>query len=388
MAVRICIHPHDLKPRLDRLASWPVPREEQAALRRFIGDLALGKVNRGHPVSEGRCLKYLDSLKVAFVFWKKSALRLAVADVERFEKALNSGMLKSRRGGVYSPATRADLRKLLRVYLRWRLGREKAEPLVGWLDTRDVFKTPDFLRESEVERLYRGCKSARERFLVAVLFDAGARATEFHNIRAEDIELPRSSQNHVRVALKQEYSKTKGRTISLYWKHSLEAVREFLDQRSAEGMRSDEPVFKDTYAAGRLFLARLGRRVLGRRVHYHLFRHSSATYYADKLNRQQLCIRYGWTFSSNMPDVYIARSGVDMEELDKKFTGTEVESLRHSLTRVEQASQLKDERIQQLEQNLATLQRDLSIVAEILKLNPSRQEIESAVRRRAASAFG
>jgi hypothetical protein len=214
-----------------------------------------------------------------------------------------------------------------------------------------------------------------------VLFDAGARATEFHNIRAEDIELPRGNQNHVRIALKQEYSKTKGRTISLYWKHSLEAVREFLDQRTAEGMRSDEPVFKDSYAAGRLFLARLGRRVLGRRVHYHLFRHSSATYYADKLNRQQLCIRYGWTFSSNMPDVYIARSGVDMEELDKKFTGTEVESLRHSLTRVEQASQLKDDRIQQLEQNLTVFQKHLATISAVLELQPSATELQTHLHR-------
>ena len=382
MAVKLEIHPHSLEPRLERVREWMIPKEEQQAVVRFTEELRMGKVNRGRPLSTGRCLKYLDVLKVTLGFCGKSSRRLVVADVERFEKKLSSGNLKTIRGQPYSAASRADIRKLLRVYLRWRLGRDKAEPLVGWLDTRDVFKTPDFLREAEVERLYRGCKSARERYLVAVLFDAGARATEFHNIRAEDIQLPQGNQNHVRIALKQEYSKTKGRTISLYWKHSLEAVREFLDQRTAEDMRSDEPVFKDTYAAGRLFLARLGRRVLGRRVHYHLFRHSSATYYADKLNRQQLCIRYGWTFSSNMPDVYIASSGVDMEELDKKFTGTEVESLRNSLTRVEQASHLKDERIQQLEQNLSVFQKHLATISKVLDLKPSSEELQAHLHRR------
>jgi hypothetical protein len=52
------------------------------------------------------------------------------------------------------------------------------------------------------------------------------------------------------------------------------------------------------YDAARMLLHRLGRRVLNRSIHYHLFRHSSATYYADKMNRQQLCIRYSWAFSS------------------------------------------------------------------------------------------
>ena len=382
MAVRLEIHKRSLEPRLKQLRAWKIPQEERQAVARFTEELRIGKVNRGHPVSVNRCLKYLDILKVALGFFKRSSRRLTVAEVERFEKALSSGTLKTVRGQPYAPASRSDIRKLLRIYLRWRLGRDKAEPLVGWLDTRDVFKTPEFLREGEIERLYRACRSSRDRFLIAALFDTGARATEFHNIRAEDIELPHGSHNHVRVALKQEYSKTKGRTISLYWKHSLEAVREYINERLAQGMRSDEPVFKDSYAAGRLLLARLGRRALGRHLHYHLFRHSSATYYADKLNRQQLCIRYGWTFSSNMPDIYIARSGVDMEELDKKFTGTEVEALKGSLARVEQESKVKADRVEQLETALAVTNRNLAALADILRHEPTSADILNAVERR------
>ena len=76
----------------------------------------------------------------------------------------------------------------------------------------------------------------------------------------------------------------------------------------------------------------------------------------------------------------------DEEELDKKFTGTEVETLKGSLARVELESRLKADRIQQLEQNLATLQHNLSMVTEILKLNPSRQAIETAARKRSPSS--
>lgn len=127
-------------------------------------------------------------------------------------------------------------------------------------------------------------------------------------------------------------------------------------------------------------------RVLNRSIHYHLFRHSSATYYASRLNRQQLCIRYGWAFSSRMPDVYIARIGVDMAELDKKFTGTEVESLKGSLARMEQESKVKADRIQQLEDNLAVFQDHLARIVQVLELNPRLAELEAERQRRRSKA--
>jgi poly-D-alanine transfer protein DltD len=83
-----------------------------------------------------------------------------------------------------------------------------------------------------------------------------------------------------------------------------------------------------------------------------------------------------------MPDIYIARSGVDMEELDKKFTGTEVEVLRNSLARVEQESKLKAERIQQLEKNLAVFQKHLATIAAVLDLNPTEAELHRKLQQR------
>jgi hypothetical protein len=99
------------------------------------------------------------------------------------------------------------------------------------------------------------------------LFDIGARAEEFINIRFEDVFTPSNSQNYYRVALKEEYSKTLGRTVGLYWQYSSEALRDFLDERIKEGIKLGEPVFNGTYDGARLFLSRLGIKVLNRRVH-------------------------------------------------------------------------------------------------------------------------
>ena len=273
MAARIDIHNRSVATRNKRIRQWSIPLAEKKALLRFIDELALGKVNRGRRISESRQCKYLDVLRLPLEFFRKSMDRLRTKDIEAFEKAIGSGQLKSSRKAAYSHATRVDMRRALKVYLRWRLGPRKAAGLTDWLDTRTVNKTPDFLKETDIESLFKACKSAEERFLIAVLFDTGARATEFHNIRYEDIQLPEGSNAYAKITLKEEYSKTKGRVVSLYWKHSLEAVRDYIRQREADGIRADEPIFKRAYTASRLFLHRLGKRVIGRSIHYHLFRH-------------------------------------------------------------------------------------------------------------------
>jgi len=326
--VKISIHNRNLEVRKKAIKDWKIDKEDKKDLVKFLDDLGLGKVNKGKKIGAARQLKYLDMLKIPLTFFNKPTSKLTIKDVERFEKALSSNKLKNRKQEPLSPATKVDIRRMLRAYLTWKLGENKARELTYFFDTRVPAKTPDYLTEQEIEKLYKACKSAKERYLVAVLFDSGARAEEFHNIRCEDIQLPKDNEAFVKVTIKEEYSKTEGRTISLYWKYSLEAVRDYLEEREKEGIKSDEPVFKDSYDNARQFLYRLGKKVLGKRVHYHLFRHSSATFYATKLNRQQLCYRYGWKFSSNMPDVYISRSGMESKELDEKFKATELEELR------------------------------------------------------------
>lgn len=376
------IHQRDIELRKPGIQEWAIASVDKRALLRFLEELELGKVNKGRKISSSRQCKYLDVLRAPLEFFGKPVEKISLRDVEAFEKALSSGGLQSRKGAPYGHATQVDMRRALRTFLRWRLGATKALKLTDWFDTRDRFKTPDFLKEADVERLFKACRSAEERFLIAVLFDSGARASELHNIRIEDLELPEGHGNYVRLTLKEEYSKTKGRTISLFWKHSLEAVRDYLRLRQTEGIKSGDPVFTLRYDAARMFLHRIGKKTLGRSIHYHLFRHSSATYYADKMNRQQLCIRYGWAFSSRMPDVYIARAGVDTQELDAKFAAGEIEKFKSNLNRVEQEARIKDERLKQLEQTVALIQQQFPLIAQIVQENNSVSEVRDVIREK------
>ena len=383
MAERIHIDHGSFEAGKRKIEQWKVPESVKKELLRFLDDLSLGKVNRGKRISPQRQLKYIYALRAPLEFFDRPTVKLTVRDIERFERALAAGQLANHfTRKPFAHSTQVDMRLLLRVFLRWRLGKSKADTLAGWLDTRSRPKTPDFLKETEVLKLYRHCRTAEQRFLIAILFDCGCRAEEFHNIRYEDVYMPEGKRSFVQIVLKQEYSKTLGRTVTLLWRHSLEAVQEYLAERIAEGIKPTDPVFKGRYAATRKFLQRFGKQVLQRPVHYHLFRHSSATFYASQMNRQQLCNRFGWRYASGMVDIYISRSGMETKDLDEKFTQTELSTLQQKLAEKDQADRIKAEQIRQMDESMRSMQQKLDAISKALSLNPSVEAVEAALRRK------
>jgi integrase/recombinase XerD len=383
---QIRIQIRNVEARKKSIENWRMPQEVKREILRFVEELELGKVNRGKKISRGRQLKYLDLLKRPLEFFNKPTQTITAKDVEYFERALSTDkIISSLKNHPYSQATKVDMRKALKIYLRWRLGEATAVALAGWLDTHDPVKTPDFLWEHEAEKLFKKCRDAEQRFIVAMLFDSGARAGEFVNIRYEDVQLPQGKNNFVKIALKEEFSKTKGRTISLFWRHSLSAVQDYLQERIAQGISARDPMFSGTYGGMRMFLNRLGKKVLKRPIHPHLFRHSSATYYASKLNRQELCYRYGWRFSSDMPDVYISRAGMENKELDEKFTNTELGQLKDELAKKDQADKIKDERIKELQAAVDVLEKNIHSISKLLSTKPSIEALERTLKSKLQS---
>ena len=83
-----------------------------------------------------------------------------------------------------------------------------------------------------------------------------------------------------------------------------------------------------------------------------------------------------------MPDVYISRAGVDTEELDQKFKATEIETLKTSLTRMEQAAKIKDDRIQHLEESMTEMRQNVSNIVTLIESKPSIEEVEAALARK------
>lgn len=368
-SIKIPIHEEnaDVKSRLNYIEKWMLHESVKRDLVLFLQDLGSGKVNKGVQIKPRTQVKYISLLKSPFIHLNKPAIKWTKRDLEEYDKKISTNSLLTEKKKPFSQSMKKDIRIALRVFLKWKLGEAKALTLTDFFDMRDVKKTPDSLKESEITKLYKACKTNEERYIIAVLFDSGARAEEFHNIRAEDIELPTGNNNFIKITLKEEYSKTEGRTISLYWEKSLEAVSDFMQQRIKEGIKSNEPVTTISYDAVRFFLARIGLRVLEKKIHVHLFRHSSATYYASRLNRQQLCYRYGWKFSSDMPDVYISRAGVD-DGLDEKMEQTELKELKSKLSKEEFERKKQQEDLERLTKAMEKMLLSNAIFSERDKL--------------------
>ena len=107
----------------------------------------------------------------------------------------------------------------------------------------------------------------------------------------------------------------------------MKIIKELLARRLAEKAEPEDTLIKTSYRTTQKELFALGKKFLGKSSNAHMFRHTAATRMADKLNRQQLCIWFGWRFSSPMPDRYIKRKGVDMNSVVESFERNNFEEL-------------------------------------------------------------
>jgi len=327
--IKIALHEYNIEAEVAKVKTWSIPAIEKKNLVAFMREFVSGRVT-GRKPNMATARNILIMLRTSLEYLNKESSKLTQEDIITYSDDMSQDKVKKNIQGKhkkgdkpYKEPVKLRIKYSLAVYLKWLL-KEKSASFVEILKIKPQIKksSVDFLSEEEIKKLLNGCKSDEERFLIGILFDSGLRAEEFYNIRKEDIELPKES-GYYRIHIKTEYSKTQGRIISLTWYQSYELVKNYLQKRTLEGIRAGEPIFNMKYRTAREFLYRLGERVLGRRLYFHLFRHSSATYYASKINRQQLCIRYGWAFSSDMPDTYINRSGIDMKDVEEKFEGVE-----------------------------------------------------------------
>ena len=182
------------------------------------------------------------------------------------------------------------------------------------------------MTEDEVKTILSKCVTIKQKVLVALLFDSGARIEEFLNIRLSDVIEVKADLTYYKIRLREEFSKTQGRTISQLWKETTPILREWLEVCPNKN-DLDKPLFDSTYDGVRMLLDKLGRRSIRKHVNAHLFRHSSATYYAAKgFDYFKLCKRYGWSIGSDVPHKYIHKAGIDEKEVVEKFKKETIES--------------------------------------------------------------
>jgi len=329
-------------------------------IQRYLRDAALGKTVIGRAkkrIGPARLYSYIVHLSTFIDHVKKNVDEVSQEDMEEFVEKLDAGRLLSRRSRTNGPEMTTafaplgeryavDLKVTLRKFYKWLIGNNKIyPPLVEWIDTS--FQVPEIaaLTENEVQRMIDFSRVIRHRAIIQMLFDGGFRLGELMNIRLRHVILksfdpsdPEKSCFFVRVP----FSKTLRRTVSLPMRDTTRWLSLWLEQHpgipelQADGtlraFNVEEQLFPIAADAVRLMLNRLGRKALNKRVYPHLLRHSSATFWSNRLSHYKLCKRFGWTMTSKMPQRYIDREGVDELESAQLFMEQERARDIHALS--------------------------------------------------------
>ncbi|MEW5859463.1 MAG: site-specific integrase [Cyanobacteriota bacterium] len=330
---------------LERFRNSPATLDaNKQIILRFLNDCSLGKTVFGRSkkkIGPARCLKYLNILKQLSAWLGKPFAEVSQQDMEGLIVGLESDQFKSLEGRPFSPATKADIKKAIKKFWKWKDGNNRVYPdLVAWIDSSDQLKDVPALSRAEIEQMIDQTASIRDKALLMVLFDSGARVEELLNVRLKPEHLFWKAETGCYM-VRLEYSKTKPRTISLPL--STRLLKAWLEVHPAKS-NSQAQLFPLSYGNLRMLVHRNGKRVLGKRVTPHMLRHSSATFYANKLkNRYKLCYRYGWAMSSNMVDRYLDREGLMEEETASAVKGDELTlTSRQSQNLKEELSLLKE----------------------------------------------
>lgn len=352
---------------IDRVNILP---ENKELLKRFCRDAKLGKtIKKGvkKKVGPKRLAKYVQDLKKLDHYLKKPLDQVTQEDLELFITDLEDGNIESKKGRAFADETQVCIKKIVRKFYSWLLTGSKYVPdLVDWIDTSYKIKDGDYIKKDDLDLILTTLTSTtpekllRNRALLAFFFDSGARIDELYNVRFKHLEL---TDGNYRVRL--EYSKTKARTISL------PLCKEYLDAWLDIHPARNEPlaqVFPMTQNGIRKVTKRAGRFINHPRLIPHTLRKSSATYWANKLSRYQLCARFGWSMSSRQPDRYINIAGLDENKIIEAVETEKYHQVKEQNAQLtERMAAIEDVLHQLLANDKAELQK---IVARVMGSTP------------------
>ncbi len=220
----------------------------------------------------------------------------------------------------YSQNTKMNAKVTAKSFYKHFLGEDEYYPKqVAWIKTamkgNKRVLPEDILDEDEIMRMIKASPSLRNKAIIALLFDSGIRVGELMSLRIKDIDL-RKEPAHITVS-----GKTGMRKIPIlfsvpYLAAYLNSTEESKPEQfvwSAIGSWSNMNRAVD-YNGIRKVLKIAGKKAgIRKRIYPHLFRHSRATYYANKLTEQQLKVFMGWTSGSRQAATYVHLSGRDID---------------------------------------------------------------------------
>ena len=276
------------------------------------------KICRSEGLSPARIVRCLYAI-IIFAEWSKK-------DFNQFNKNDIIDLVAELESHKYAHSTKQEMKITLRKFFKWLRGTEEYPEEVRWIKchrTLNNNKLPeDMLTEDEVKLLINTADNARDKALIAVLYDSGCRIGELLSLKMKHIKFDyqsavilvdgKTGMRRVRIIASAPYLKE--------WidehphKDDPDASIWILENKNKELNHSD--------------IKRILRKIrklsgIKKRINAHNFRHSRATFLADYLTDSQMKEFFGWVQSSKMASVYIHMSGKNLDKALFKLNGIE-----------------------------------------------------------------
>ncbi len=301
---------------LGRINSNPLMMQ---ANKKHIADLIQSLQARGaKPLTIDKYVYHYEKI-IGALGPHKDVLKASREDLEKVVAKINAMDL--------ADEEKRKMRVTLKVLFKHFLGEDLYYPRqVAWIKTtgsKNKMLPQDLLSEDEVLKLITAAKDLRDKAIIALLFDTGMRIGELASIRLKDVQIG-PSISHVTVN-----GKTGMRRIPITF--SVSYLSQYLNTmpNAKQGDNLWQTIGTWEYtgkAVGgdgiRQMLKRLSKKAgINKRIYPHLFRHSRASYYANKLTEQQLKAYFGWTGDSKMAATYVHLSGRDIDNAILQASG-------------------------------------------------------------------
>jgi len=291
-------------------------------------DRALERFRRRHPedyeivesfamdllvqgISELRVSSYVSFLARVLDIAGKRLEEFTKSDVRRviahYQTRANSGEI--------SQSTVFEVKKTLKKFFKWA-GREE---LVSWFSIgkcSSSLSPQDLITYEEFLRMLRAVRCSRDRALISLLYESGARIGEVASMRVKDVTF-----DEYGAVVWLPKSKTQRRKLRIVF--SARYLAEWLSDHPLKGDGSAPLWVKLTgrnhtepldYRSVRAVLTRAARRAgIDKRIYPHLFRHTRATKLLQQVSEVVGAKYMGWAVGTKMVKTYIHLADQDVE---------------------------------------------------------------------------
>jgi integrase len=222
----------------------------------------------------------------------------------------------------HAPSTVDTYKEIIRQFWSWLRGKDaKGEypDEVAWIkvDTkRSSGKLPsDLLTKEDVEKQIEACHNARDKALIAILWETGARIGELIDVTVGDIE---DRKHGMKITID---GKTGSRRLPLV--ESVPYLNKWLNEhpnptkdaplwcKIQQGTPDDQLGYR--YIRSKVLERSMDDAEIDKPSNPHHYRHSRASHLATKMTEAELCEWFGWVQGSDVPAKYVHLSGRDID---------------------------------------------------------------------------